>query len=264
MTKHARSILCLIYLSVWALGSVGCRNVANPSTKRFVGGIETQNAHLSGQLPQQAPRTVYVADFALDAENIQGDEGVRGVMPGGLGHGVLGGLGQRLPHPFATDHPGDKARQIVDTMAESLVGALARRGIPAQRIDPRAGNLPPAGWLLQGMFTEVDEGNRFKRAVIGFGQGASTMDVQIGISDLASTHPNDPFIVFGTVKDPSKLPGAVVTMNPYVAAAKFVMEKNATERDIRNTAEKIVDEILSYEQKIKQEAESRNPQPGTR
>jgi alpha-N-acetylglucosamine transferase len=43
-------------------------------------------------------------------------------------------------------------------------------------------------------------------------------------------------------------------MNPYVAAAKFVMEKNATERDIRNTATQIVVEVLKYENKIKEEA----------
>ena len=46
------------------------------------------------------------------------------------------------------------------------------------------------------------------------------------------------------------IPGAVVTMNPYVAAAKFVLQKNATERDIRRTAEQIVEEILKYGQQI--------------
>jgi hypothetical protein len=61
------------------------------------------------------------------------------------------------------------------------------------------------------------------------------------------------------VEDPSKLPGAVVTMNPYVAAAKFVMEKNASERDIQKTADQIVGEMLSYQEKIKHEARIRRP-----
>jgi hypothetical protein len=83
------------------------------------------------------------------------------------------------------------------------------------------------------------------------------MDVQVGISDLSGGHPHDPFIVFGTVTDPSKMPGAAVTMNPYVAAAKFVMEKNAAEKDIQKTAEQIVGELIKYESTIKREAISR-------
>jgi hypothetical protein len=104
--------------------------------------------------------------------------------------------------------------------------------------------------LINGVFTEVDEGNRLKRAVIGFGQGSTQMTVQIGVSDLASKNPQAPFIIFGTIKDPGKMPGAVVTMNPYVAAAKFVMEKNASSSDVKNTAKQIVAEILKYKQKF--------------
>lgn len=263
MQNFART-LALLGLLASLFGLSGCRSGANPYTKELLGGIDTREATARGPQPRQAPRTVYVADFALDAENLQGDQGVRGMLPGQVGGGVVGGLGQRLPHPFASGDPAREARQIVDTMARSLVDALTKKGLPARRIDVQGTPLPASGWLLQGMFTEVDEGNRFKRAVIGFGRGASTMEVQVGISDLASTKPTEPFMIFGTVKDPNKLPGAVVTMNPYVAAAKFVMEKNATGRDINNTAEQIVDEILKYEQTIRQEAESRKRHPGSR
>ncbi len=47
----------------------------------------------------------------------------------------------------------------------------------------------------------------------------------------------------GTVKDPKKMPGAVVTMNPYVAGAKFVLEKNASEKDVVQSAKKIAEAI---------------------
>ncbi|HLN88288.1 MAG TPA: DUF4410 domain-containing protein, partial [Candidatus Limnocylindrales bacterium] len=124
------------------------------------------------------------------------------------------------------------------------------KGLTAQRLRHSIGKLPPEGWLVQGIFTEVDEGNRLKRAGIGFGKGATSMTLQVGISDLASPDPRAVFVMFGTAKDPSMIPGAVVTMNPYVAAAKFVLQKNATERDIRKSAEQIVEEILKYEQQI--------------
>ena len=56
--------------------------------------------------------------------------------------------------------------------------------------------------------------------------------------------------------DPSKLPGAVVSLNPYMAAARFVMEKNATEKDVRHTSKEIVSEILKYQDKFREQAES--------
>lgn len=77
------------------------------------------------------------------------------------------------------------------------------------------------------------------------------MDIHVAISDLASTNPLEPFVVFGTVKAPKKMPGAIVTMNPYVAAVKFILEKNATEKDIKKTAAQIVDEILKIFEKFK-------------
>jgi hypothetical protein len=77
------------------------------------------------------------------------------------------------------------------------------------------------------------------------------MDLQVGISDLASSDPRAAFVVFGTAKDPSRIPGAAVTRNPYVAAAKFVLQKNATERDLKKSAEQIAEQILQYEQQTR-------------
>jgi len=54
----------------------------------------------------------------------------------------------------------------------------------------------------------------------------------------------------------SKLPGAVVATNPYVAGAKFVFQKDTTERDIAKTAEQFIQEILKFEQQIREETPS--------
>lgn len=234
-----------------------CRLADDPTAHRLRGGVDIAGERLSVATPRNAPRQVYVADFQLDASDFQGDQGVRGMLPPRAQQGVLGQVGERLPHRFATDDPAARAREIIAEMATALVAALREKGLSAERLGTANGELPADGWLLQGVFTEVGEGNRFKRAIIGFGQGASTMEAQVGISDLASPYPREPFMLFGTVKDPSKLPGAAVTMNPYVAAAKFVMEKNATGKDIQKTATQIVAEVLKYEDRIRQEAQRR-------
>ena len=57
---------------------------------------------------------------------------------------------------------------------------------------------------MQGYFTEVDEGNRLKRAGIGFGRGSTSMYLQIDISDLVGSDPHAAFAVFGTAKDPNR------------------------------------------------------------
>ena len=140
------------------------------------------------------------------------------------------------------------------TMSQSLIRNLRNKGFTAQRLSGPQATLPRDGWLLQGIFTEVDEGNRIKRAVIGFGRGATSMNIQVGVSNLGQRAADKrPLFYLAPSKIPKKMPGAAVTMNPYVAAARFVMEKNATEKDIEKTAEQIVDEILKHTQKFKEQ-----------
>jgi hypothetical protein len=126
--------------------------------------VKIQSEVQTGREPSKPPRTVYVEDFALDYQNLQTDEGLRGRV------GVL----QRLPRVRPQPDPAEQARKLVNLLAESLVADLTEAGIPAQRIAPGAA-LPADGWLVHGAFVEVDEGNRLRRAVIGFGSGATHM-----------------------------------------------------------------------------------------
>lgn len=61
------------------------------------------------------------------------------------------------------------------------------------------------------------------------------------MSDLASPQSTQPFMSFGTVKDPSKMLGA--SYNLCALAVKFHMQKKATGEDIQKTA----DSHRSYE-----------------
>jgi len=94
------------------------------------------------------------------------------------------------------------------------------------------------------VFTQqADEGNRLHRPVIGFGSGQATMQLYVTLTDLAS--PQKPLYESaekGTSKDK---PGAII-MNPYVAAAKFVMEKNASEKTVKSTAAEVSKEVALH------------------
>ena len=243
----------LLWASCFVVGISGCQHLSTSDSNGIRGGIRVDHEQLSGTASQGAPRRMYVADFKLDPTTIKSDSGLGGV-PDQVGQtgGLLGRLSQRkLFQSGISGSPEDKVDQIVNLMAEDLVKSLQDKGLAAERIGLMSGTLPKDGWLIQGSFTDVDEGNRLERSAIGFGLGSTQMQVQVGVSDLASPQPTQPFMSFGTVKDPSKMPGAAY--NPYALAVKFHMQKKATEEDIQETADLIVDELAKHKDDFKAE-----------
>jgi hypothetical protein len=94
------------------------------------------------------------------------------------------------------------------------------------------------------VFTEVDEGSSRRRAIIGFGSGEAKMDLYVTLTDLAT--PQKPLYEMANNENSGKKIGAVITMNPYVAAAKFVMEKQAPEKTVKKTASDIAKEVETH------------------
>lgn len=170
---------------------------------------------------------IYVTDFALDAGDVSQDRSRILPRPGRL-------LGNSAPKP----------EELVETLSDSLVKELQGKSIQARRLYPGQ-PVPPSGWVISGQFLEVGEGNRLRRAAIGFGAGASEMQVEVTVADL-TRGAGEPFLVFGTDNKSGRGPGAVVMMNPYAAAAKFVLSKKATSKDIRKTAKDIASVIAQY------------------
>ncbi|MEN6438269.1 MAG: DUF4410 domain-containing protein [Syntrophobacter sp.] len=174
--------------------------------------------------PPGMPEIVCVTDFELDTGDITQQERL-----------------VRRPRVVRED-PRAKAGKLVELLSTSLVSELQNKSVRAMRLYPGA-RTPERGWLVKGQFMEVDEGNRMKRAIVGFGAGATDMQIEVAVVDLGSGS-NEPFLIFGTDSKTGKGPGAVVTMNPYVAAAKFVMSKKASEKDVRKTARQIADVLV--------------------
>jgi hypothetical protein len=191
--------------------------------------------------PTTPPEMIYVADFALDSSDIKPDQGVLGGLspPGGRLLGREGFL-------HGGHNPEMTAERLVNLLADALAQDLAGTPLPAMRWSPSQSR-PHKGWLVQGQFLEVDEGNRLRRAVFGFGAGATEMHIEVTLTDLSRQN-SKPFLTLGTFTGGEKSPGAAVTLNPYVAAAKFVLAKHATERDVRQAAAQIAGEIVKYGQ----------------
>jgi hypothetical protein len=195
--------------------------------------------HSAEEPPKTRPAMVYVTDFDLDfPQSSQGQEA------GLLRQGPLSRLRERLQG----GDPVTKAHAAVGLMATSIADDLNSDGVPARRLypgDPK----PTSGWLVRGVVTELDEGNQIRRAMVGFGAGESELQLWVGVTDLAR-NPDAPFYTLDATDGSGKMPGAVVKLNPYVAAAKFVMSRHATERDVTRTASAIARAIAEEAKKL--------------
>ncbi len=183
------------------------------------------------------PAVIYVADFELGAQTIHHDDGILGSRPGPVGR-----VTSRLSG--TSEDPSARARQLVDLMANTIVKELSQAGLNAVRV--RAGGAVGAqGWLVRGLFTEVDEGNRLRRAMIGFGEGQTDIQVVATVHDL-SEGPPQPLYELATDASSGSKPGAAPTLvlGPYGAAARFVMAGKDLDKNVKQTGAAISARIV--------------------
>jgi hypothetical protein len=185
-----------------------------------------------------AKRPVYVRDFLYDVRDARQHE-----------ERFIGGEGpvRRLlqGRPISEDAAG-RARRLAELLSNTIVHDLGEAGFRASRIVSDAA--PPAeGWLIGGEFLEIDEGNRLRRAVVGFGAGQADVHVQVEVFDLLRD-PRTPVLVYGTAEASSKAPGGAVmtaaTHNPYAMAARYVLSRRATEDEVEKLGKRIAADLV--------------------
>jgi uncharacterized protein DUF4410 len=195
--------------------------------------------------PIAKPTTVYVSDFDLDATNIKSEPGILPSLPK-----MPGPLGEIVPPlPGTPKDPKKLARKLVDEMSASLVRDLGKAGVNAGRL-PSGAPTPTSGWLVRGVFTDVSQGNQLTRAVIGFGMGKTDLQVVVDVNDLSKGAPIR-FYELNTTADSGKAPGAgpTIVLGPAGLAARFVIAGNDLDRNVKQTASKIAEEVVQRTQR---------------
>jgi Domain of unknown function (DUF4410) len=214
---------------VIAFAALGACLMTGCSSARVTG---TQNLSAA---PAGKPAVVYVANFELQAENVKKTSSV--LTPLGRSGPVRNFLlGQ-------SDDPQALADKLVNLMADSIVEELAKAGVTAIRLEPGA-SLPPTGWLVRGVFTEVQQGNRLRRAVVGLGFGGTDLQVET-ITDSLSNGAPRPFYQIDTSASSGKAPGAAATivLSPLSVPVHFVLTRGDLDKNVKKTAAKIADEV---------------------
>ena len=117
------------------------------------------------------------------------------------------------------DQSASQQRLAADTASKlcmSVASNLTAKGYQAvclQRGTPAADN----SLIVDGEFTDISEGNRLRRLVVGLGAGASSLDTSVHIYQRIDSA-SQPLTDFNTHADSGKMPGAAI-MGPAGAAA---------------------------------------------
>ena len=152
-------------------------------------------------MPQIAPRMIYVRDFDLKPGIFQAESGILPINP--ISGGVPGAF--IIPRILGVpEDSGDRERELLKLMSSTLVEDLTSAGLNA-RFLPSGELLPSEGWLVRGAFVQVDEGNRLRRALIGFGSGETRLRVIVWVSDLGHSS-SGPFCALDTSTHSSRKP----------------------------------------------------------
>ena len=189
-----------------------------------MGAARLATAQAPGATPSTPPPTVYVQDFQARTEEVQSSRG---------------GPVSRMRGSRA----GEKTWQSAGALSGAIAAQFQAAGYKSQRIAADA-SLPKSGWLVTGILYVLDSkgGVSQKPSFLGSGSPAPNTQVTVSVADLAAD-PASPFIIFGTA-EALRGQGTPAGWNPYVIAAKFVVNKVESSGDIQKFAKEIVDTIL--------------------
>jgi hypothetical protein len=190
-------------------------------------------------VPTAPPSVIYVSDFTFNADGVRPE---RGVLPISLVDEAASESSMVFSRLFGVRiNRGLRERELVNLMATSLVEDLRNVGVTAYRFGPHD-TLPAGSWLLQGTFVQVDEGNRLERALIGFGDGATKLDVIASLSDLRGDHPR-PFCELSTNAHSRRGAGAIMSLNPFDAVGRFMLGGLDLDKNVMETGSKLATTI---------------------
>lgn len=133
------------------------------------------------------------------------------------------------------DAPFIRARRLMDFFATTLVDTLNKNSYHARRA---RGQQLSKGALIRGVFAEPDEKNRIRRALLGGTSVNPKFLLYVGIFNLA--RPDQPLYELAQEQPGGAQFGPVITLNNYIPLAKYELDKNPSEEDIRKICIQIV------------------------
>jgi hypothetical protein len=187
----------------------------------------------------KSPRMIYVKQFTIpEATQTSDDQGGRprllGRLRGGEDQTIIGQHKEEQKEQVLANAPASLQKALIEELNRSVAPAAAGEGV----------DVSPDCWVIAGELIEVNTGNRALQAGVGFGAGQSDLEVRAKV--YSGSNLEQPFLTFDSKGASGHMPGAVVTKNPYVAAAKFVISRRQPELEAKKAAFSIAHEIGKF------------------
>lgn len=162
---------------------------------------KTSNVHQYSSESMQKPTRVLIQDFSMDPSAVKSSSS------------PFAKIGDMVKGDDGKSSKDDLSKEVGDALSSELVSQFKELGFEAVRVP--AGRKPGAGEIMvSGKFTNVDEGNAVRRAMVGFGAGQSSVDANVTI-----VAPDErPLVSMKAHADSGETPGAAVTAGVGAAA----------------------------------------------
>lgn len=230
-TAALRQILGLL-----ALAAAGCA------------GAQVTQQSQAVPVTTSRPAQIVVYPFAVSVDDVT------------LNQGIIASTYRNISGEDQTAQQLQVAKDTAHNVCVTVAATLSQKGYSAVCQDR---GIPAAGanaLIVDGEFTDISEGNKLRRMVIGLGVGASTLDADV-IVQQHSEQGSRQLMEFSTHADSGKMPGAGITGPAGAAAggatAAASMGVNLAMGGVKNytsatgfladkTSDEIVDQITEY------------------
>lgn len=143
------------------------------------------------------PSTIYVYPFSVSTQDVTLNQG----------------FFQRTYRDVTDENQSQSQLQVAQQAAQDLTRAMVQQlqglGFTANQVARGQQVSGNNALVVDGEFTDINEGNKLRRMVVGFGLGQSSLDTQVHVYQLAGGMTQQ-IMDFTTHADSGSMPGAVI------------------------------------------------------
>jgi hypothetical protein len=211
-------------------------------------GAQVTQQSSAAPIMTSRPSQVIIYPFAADAADVS------------LNSGIFQVAYRNMTDENENEQQIQVAHRTAQNICIRVAANLTNQGITATCLQR---GVPPTGnnvLILDGQFTDISEGNRLRRMVIGLGVGASKVDTVVQViqrTDQGTTE----IIDFATSADSGYMPGAGITgpagaaaggaaaaasLGVNIAAGGVKNVTSSTGYLVDKTSDQVVQQVINY------------------
>ena len=125
---------------------------------------------------------------------------------------------------------------------------MKKANVPVENMYAAEGPTSGSDLVVEGEFMAINEGDKTKRIIVGFGRGASDIKTHVTVSSVTQGHPTV-VLEFNLSSESGKKPGAAATggIGAIAVAAAAGGDRNSTvEADASRTAKLVAKQLETF------------------